>query len=252
MPSLRWTVESRDGTALHPRGHGHVHKAQYGRGDVEEAQVLDGPAAGVCRVVEHEDAVHRVDGVVGASVVLGEVEAAVADGPRGSPREVVEVDHEVRAIAKGLGVEFLGAEGAGVHRGPVWALYPGNLLDEPVADLFVAMPRNGPLRLATFDVQEDPGVVPAPTPGRRTGPVHGCPVQGDDPVRTLVKGQVAALHKPLVYAEGAGHGLGAVVGDDEEDGVGQKFPELAEAPVHEGVILLVDVAVGTLGDVARV
>lgn len=52
--------------------------------------------AGLLRIVKDEQAVLGVAGVVGASVVLGNVEFVAADGAYGAPGEVTEVDDEVR------------------------------------------------------------------------------------------------------------------------------------------------------------
>ncbi len=80
-----------------------------------------------------------------------------------------------------------------------------------VAESLVVFGFEYALWFSAFDVEEDSGVIAAPSPSVGSCPVHVCLCDGRSGWGGLVKCEIPVFDEPLVDAEGAFHAFGAVV-----------------------------------------
>src|SRR5262249_48514292 len=111
--------------------------------------------------------------VVGARVVLLDVQTWVADAADGAPGESAEVDNQVRSHAAHVRVDLLRLEHEATHGSPLIvgeSLEPGLHL---VPELLVVGRRDDPLGFPALHIEEYASVVAALAPDLRLLPVHG-------------------------------------------------------------------------------
>ncbi len=125
--------------------------------------------------------------------------------------------------------------------------------DQLVAGRLVLVGFDQPVRLAALDVDEQPAVVAARAPGGGLGPVDLELFQAGGLRRRFQQDEVALLDEPLVERDPAVHALGAVVGDDDDVGVGgDDFQEFADLAVDVLVVVGDDRLIRVAGLVAVV
>ncbi len=198
--------------------------------------------AGRPRVVEGEDAVVRVDRVVGPGVILLQVEPGVPDRPGRPPLEFAEIDHQVRGVPDDRLVRRERVEDPDRHRAPVRRPELRELARETRLQRRDVLRRDRSLGVPAPDVHEQAGIVPARPPDRGVGPVDVALLERRRPGRGRAELQVPALREPAVDAEATGHRHAAVVRGDHDDGVvGNVGEEPPDALVDDPIVLLDDV-----------
>jgi len=78
--------------------------------------------------------------------------------------------------------------------------------------------RDDSIRLATFNVEKDPGIIPAFTPRRGFVPVHRQFLKRRDLARVFLQHQQTLSNQPFIDAKPSIQALSAVVGNDEHGG----------------------------------
>ena len=166
---------------------------------MQAAQSL--PAQISLRIIENDNAILGVVGVVGAGVVFESVDGVEAQRAHGTPAQVAEVDEQIGSDVAHLPVQLLRLER---HRAQQVALVIGGGLE--AADHLLAEGLNLPRRddavgLPPCHVEEDTGVVAAGTPHLGLLPVHLALFQRHQARRLILEHQQPLLLQPLVDAE---------------------------------------------------
>ena len=95
----------------------------------------------------------------------------------------------------------------------------GEPCSQVAANPLVVLGVDDALGLPALDVEDDAGVVAALAPGHRTGPVDPTRASGVAAVGLVAKREQPFPPEPFVDPDAAVDALGAVIGDDEDDGV---------------------------------
>src|SRR6266511_4392809 len=161
----------RDHPTLHVAWDLFVEQVEDSRTQVDQSEARRRSAPSAIALVENEDALLSVVGVVWTSVVFEGVHRAVADAADRAPVQIAKVHDQVRRDVSDRAIDLLRLVDA---RAKGSAVRPGNRpqsLGDLVPHSLVVGRRDGSVWLATFDVHEQPTIVAAITPGDGLAPV---------------------------------------------------------------------------------